>query len=161
MIYIVPIIIYGLFFLMCYLGTGTTEKNMKSFYSYPDGIQEKIKANEKLSAMIPKKSTHIASFLSNYVLFTVVFLLVGFLLHIDGLWNNILYFLILGIGLNVFDLLIIDILWWSNTKRTRFEELDADASEYKNPQKHVMAFGRGILVFICVAITVGAINFKL
>lgn len=155
MIYVVPIIIYSLFFLMCYLGTGTTEKNMKSFYSYPDRIQEKIQANEKLSTMIPKKSTYVASFLSNYVLFTVVFFVVGFWLHIDGLWNNILYFLIVGIGLNLFDLLIIDILWWSNTKRTKFEELDADASEYKNPQKHVMAFGRGIPVFICVAITVG------
>lgn len=155
MIYVVPIIIYGLFFLMCYFGTGTTEKNMKNYYSYPDGIQEKIQSNEKLSTMIPKKSTYIKSFLSNYALFTIVFLIIGLLLHIDGLWNNVLYFLIVGIGLNLFDLLIIDILWWSNTKRTRFEELNVDASEYKNSQKHVMAFGRGIPVFICVAITVG------
>ena len=155
MIYVVPIIIYGLFFLMCYFGTGTTEKNMKSYYSYPDGIQEKIQSNEKLSTMIPKKSTYIISFLSNYALFTIVFLIIGLLLHIDGLWNNVLYFLIVGIGLNLFDLLIIDILWWSNTKRTRFEELNVDASEYKNFKKHIMAFGRGIPVFICVAITVG------
>lgn len=155
MIYVVPIIIYSLFFLMCYLGTGTTEKNMSSFYSYPDGIQEKIQANEKLSTMIPKKPTYVASFLSNYAFFTVVFLIAGFLLRIDGLWNNIRYFLIVGIGLNLFDLLVVDIMWWSNTKRTRYKELDASASEYKNPNKHLMAFGRGIPVFVCVAITVG------
>jgi len=153
MIYAV-IVIYGLFFLMCYLGTGTTEKNMKSFYSYPDIIQEKIRTNDKLSDMIPKKSSYLASFISNYVLFTVVFSIVGLILRIDGFWNNLWYFLIMGIGLNLFDLFVIDMLWWRNTKRTRFEELGADVEEYKNPQKHFMAFVRGIPVFICVAVTV-------
>ena len=153
MIYAI-IVIYGLFFLMCYLGTGTTEKNMKSFHSYPEAIQEKIRVNDKLSGMIPKKSSYMASFVSNYVLFTVVFSIVGLLLRIDGFWNNLWYFLIMGIGLNLFDLLVIDILWWCNTKRIRFEELDADAEEYKNPKKHFMAFLRGVPVFICVAVTV-------
>ena len=156
MIYAI-IVIYGLFFLMCYLGTGTTEKNMKSFHSYPDVIQEKIRVNEKLSGMIPKKSSYMVSFLSNYVLFTVVFSIVGLLLRIDGFWNNLWCFLIMGIGLNLFDLLVIDMLWWCNTKRIRFEELDADAEEYKNPQKHFMAFLRGVPVFICVAVTVSVI----
>lgn len=153
MIYAI-IVIYGLFFLMCYLGTGTTKKNMKSFHSYPEAIQEKIRENEKLSGMIPKKSSYMASFISNYVLFTVVFSVVGLLLRIDGFWNNLWYFLIMGIGLNLFDLLVIDMLWWCNTKRIRFEELGADAEEYKNPKKHFMAFLRGIPVFICVAVTV-------
>lgn len=148
------IIVYGLFFLMCYLGTGTTEKNMKNFHSYPDEIQAKIRANDKLATMIPKKPSYIASFLSNYVLFSVTFGVVGVILKIDDLWNNLLYFLIMGIGLNLFDLLIIDMLWWCNAKRIRFEELDASVEEYKKPQKHIRAFLRGIPVFVCVAVTV-------
>lgn len=148
------IIVYGLFFLICYLGTGTTEKNMKSFYSYPDEIQEKIRTNDKLVALIPKKSSYAASFLSNYVLFTVIFFIVGLLVKIEGLWNNLPYFLIMGIGLNLFDLLIIDMLWWRNAKRIRFEALDASVDEYKSSKKHVMAFLRGIPVFVCVAVTV-------
>ena len=40
---LVLILLYGLFFLMCYLGTGSLKKNMKSFYSYPDEIQERIR----------------------------------------------------------------------------------------------------------------------
>lgn len=55
----------------------------------------------------------------------------------------------------MFDLVVVDIMWWSNTKRTRFKELDANASEYKNPYKLVRAFGRGIPVFVCIAITFG------
>lgn len=151
------IIVYGLFFLVCYLGTGTTEKNMKSFHSYPDEIQEKIRANDKLATMIPKKSSYIASFLSNYVLFLVIFGVMGVILKIDGLWNNLLYFLIMGIGLNIFDLLIIDMLWWCNAKRIRFEELDVLEEEYKNPKKHIMAFLRGIPVFVCVAVTISVL----
>lgn len=102
---------------MCYLGTGTTEKNMKSFYSYPDIIQEKIRTNDKLSGMIPKKSSYLASFISNYVLFTVVFSIVGLILRIDGFWNNLWYFLIMGIGLNLFDLFVIDMLCGGVTQR--------------------------------------------
>ena len=151
------IIVYGLFFVMCYLGTGTTEKNMKSFHSYPDKIQAKIRANDKLTAMIPQKTSYATSFILNYVLFSVIFGVVGLFLKIDGLWNNLLYFLIMGIGLNLFDLLVIDMLWWCNTTRIRFEELDALAEEYKNPKKHIKSFFRGIPVFVCVAITVSCL----
>ena len=52
-------------------------------------------------------------------------------------------FLIMGIGLNLFDLLVIDILWWCNTKRIRFEELDADAEEYKNRKNILWYFLEG------------------
>lgn len=155
--FLAGIIVYGVFFLMCYLGTGTTKKNMRSFYSYPDEIQAKIQANVELATMIPKKTPYLSSFLSNYVMFSMIFWGIGVILKIDGLWNNLLYFLILGIGLNAFDLFVIDMLWWRNTKRIRFEELDALAEEYKNPRKHIMAFLRGILVFVCVAVTVSVL----
>lgn len=31
------------FFMLCYLGTGTDEKNLKSYSSYPDEVQIRIK----------------------------------------------------------------------------------------------------------------------
>ena len=62
-----------------------------------------------------------------------------------------MYFIILGQGLNLFDLLVIDLSWWRNTQRTQIEGLDADRELYQNPGKHVAAFYRGILMFLCVA----------
>lgn len=31
------------FFMLCYLGTGTDKKNLKSYSSYPDEVQSRIK----------------------------------------------------------------------------------------------------------------------
>ena len=76
---LIIIVIYGLFFLMCYLGTGTLKKNMKSFYSYPDEIQNRVRNNELLANMIPKPKTMMQSFISNLILFSIVFILVGLL----------------------------------------------------------------------------------
>lgn len=57
----------------------------------------------------------------------------------------------LGQGLNLFDLLVIDLLWWRNTKRTQIEGLDADRELYQNPRKHIDAFYRGMLMFLRAA----------
>lgn len=148
---LVLILLYGLFFLMCYLGTGTLKKNMKSFYSYPDEIQSRIRQNTALAAMIPKQKNMMQSFVSNLILFSIVFVLIGFLFPKEGFVGCFVYFLILGQGLNLFDLLVIDLLWWRNTQRTQIEGLDADRELYRNPGKHVDAFYRGMLMFLCAA----------
>ena len=116
---LVLILLYGLFFLMCYLGTGTLKKNMKSFYSYPDEIQNRIRKNALLATMIPKPKTMMQSFVSNLILFSIVFILIGLLFLEAGFVGCFVYFLILGQGLNLFDLLVIDLLWWRNTERTK------------------------------------------
>ena len=47
----------------------------------------------------------------------------------------------LGEGLGGFDLVIIDLLWWRNTKRIRFSFLP-EQSHYQDPTKHVSSFLR-------------------
>lgn len=36
-----------IFFAICYLGTGTDEKNLKNYMSYPEEVQAKIKEIEE------------------------------------------------------------------------------------------------------------------
>ena len=57
----------------------------------------------------------------------------------------------LGEGLGGFDLVIIDLLWWRNTKRIRFSFLP-EQSHYQDPTKHVSSFLRGIPLFAAVAV---------
>lgn len=149
---LIAIILYALFFLMCYLGTGTVKKNMKSFYSYPDEIQNRIKKNEVLVDMIPSKKSSLSSFVSNMFMFTVVFCLIGLLFPTKNFSSLFLYYLLLGQGLNLFDLFVIDLLWWRNTKRTHIAGLDVESDLYKNPKKHIEAFYRGIVMFLCAAL---------
>lgn len=142
---IVAFILYALFFLVCYLGTGTDEKNIRSFYFYPDQIQKEIIQSGRFS--IPKKKSYGLSFVGNVLLFTLVFVITGVLTKENDFW----YFLLLGEGLNLFDFVAIDLLWWQHSKRIRFTGI-GEASDYLGVKKHLAAFGRAIPMFALAAL---------
>lgn len=55
------IILCIVFFLLCYLGTGTDEKNLKSYSSYPDEVQSRIKDIAKYQGQF-KESNKLMAF---------------------------------------------------------------------------------------------------
>ena len=148
------IIIPAFWFLywgICFLCTGTDKKNLAGLRSYPDAVQSVVR--DRL-ADAPKEKSIPAILLSNLILFTVVFSTLGLtfksVLAFDGYLSAFRYFLILGEGLGLFDLLVIDLLWWRNTKRIRFSFLP-DKASYKDPSKHIGSFVRGIPLFAAIA----------
>lgn len=56
--------------------------------------------------------------------------------------------------MNFFDLLIIDLLWWRNTKRIRFTKIQ-EKKLYQNPTKHIEAFGRALIMYSLIALIDG------
>lgn len=148
---ITGITLYGLFFFICYLSTGGDKKNMKNFYAYPDVVQAKIRQNNDLSKMIPVKTSYLKSFLSNLILFTSIFIVIGLVLSYSDFIRTVIFLLILGEGLNLFDLLIIDCCWWSRTDRTHFTDI-IESNDYRGISKHWWSFLRGVPVFVCAAI---------
>ena len=84
------------------------------------------------------------------MLFSVLGLALKNALHLDSYLSAFWYFLALGEGLGLFDLVVIDLLWWRNTKRIRFSFLP-EKSLYQNPQKHIDSFWRGIPLFAAAA----------
>ena len=149
------IIIPAFWFLywgICFLCTGTDKKNLAGLRSYPDAAQSRVR--ERLADGAPKEKSIPAILLGNLVLFTVVFSVLGLIfrkvLAFDGYLPAFLYFLALGEGLGLFDLLVIDLLWWRNTKRIRFSFLP-DKAIYRNPAKHIDSFVRGIPLFAVIA----------
>ena len=61
----------------------------------------------------------------------------------------------MGQGLNLFDYLVIDLLWWRNTKRIRFCGTENRPELYRNPRKHTVSFMKGIVMFLIVALADG------
>ncbi|MBX4262905.1 hypothetical protein KTC96_24275 (plasmid) [Clostridium estertheticum] len=155
-IFIIITITCLIFFSMCYLGTGSDEKNIKSYASYPDSIQKIIHSNEQLNEKI-KTISPIIAFLSNVFLFAIVFLITGYLIKETGFKRNFGNILIMGEILNAFDFIIIDMLWWRNSKRVRFSGTENMIEEYKNSKKHFISFIKGIFVFLIVAIIDGIV----
>ena len=149
------IILCIIFFLLCFGGTGTDDKNLKSYSSYPDNVQNQIKEIIEYQGRF-KESNKIIVFISNFLLFLPLFFILGLFIRENNLYHNLFCLNIIGQSLNIFDLLIIDLLWWRNTKRIRFTKIP-EKELYQNPQKHIQSFIRGFILYLIIAIIDGYI----
>lgn len=145
-----------IFWGICFLNTGSDEKNIKSFASYPDEAQKIVKENPELQPKI-KSVSPVASFVSNILVFGIVLFIFGLFLKKPSFKMNFINLLILGQALNAFDFLIIDMLWWRHSKRIRFEGTKDRAELYSNPKKHFISFLKGIALFLIIALIDGLI----
>ena len=70
---IVAIAFYFLYWGVCFLGTGTDKKNLMGLRSYPEEVQNRVRSDHQLGKAVPKGKSTAAVWLSNLLLFTVVF----------------------------------------------------------------------------------------
>ena len=152
---IIAFAFYCLYWFCCFLGTGTDRKNLAGLRSYPDAVQKAVQEHPVLGKAAPQEKSIIAILLGDLFLFTVVFSVLGLalknILDLNSFGTAFWFFLTLGEGLGGFDLVIIDLLWWRNTKRIRFSFLP-EQSHYQDPTKHINSFLRGIPLFALVAV---------
>ena len=70
-------VFYFLYWGVCFLGTGTDRKNLIGLRSYPDEVQTRVQSDPQLGQAVPKAKSTAAILLSNLLLFTVVFSVLG------------------------------------------------------------------------------------
>lgn len=148
------------FWGICYLSVGGDGKNVKSYACYPDEVQEYVKENKVLAEQIKNANLFVTpdpvkTFFSNFVVFSVAFLILGIFVRTDAFAVNLIRLSVMGQGLNLFDYLVIDLLWWRNTKRIRFSGTEDRPELYRNPQKHTQSFLKGIVLFFIIAVCDG------
>ena len=78
---IVAIAFYFLYWGVCFLGTGTDKKNLMGLRSYPEEVQNRVRSDHQLGKAVPKRKSTAAVWLSNLLLFTVVFSALGLALR--------------------------------------------------------------------------------
>lgn len=149
MLIIEIIILCAVFFALCFLGTGTDEKNLKSYASYPDEVQKRIRETQEYQGKY-KEANKLITWFANLAVFLVLFMIFGAFLREKDFTQNFINLLILGEVLNIFDLVVIDLLWWRNSKRIRLTKVP-EKELYQNPKKHIEAFFRAIPMYIIVA----------
>ena len=79
MLLIETIILCSVFFGLCFSGTGTDEKNLRNYMSYPDEVQKRIREIEEYRGKY-RETRKFATWMANFLIFTVVALLDGYLL---------------------------------------------------------------------------------
>lgn len=153
MLLIETVFLCSAFFGLCFFGTGTDEKNLRHYLSYPDEVQKQIKEIEEYQG-ICKETGRFAAWIANFMLFTILFLLLGTLIRQTNFMHNFISLMILGETLNAFDLIVIDLIWWRNTKRIRLLKIP-QKELYQNPKKHIEAFLRAMVLYFFVAVLDG------
>lgn len=148
------VMLCGLFWGGCWLCTGDDRKNLYGFRSYPDAVQSIVRARPELAGKL-RPQRPAMTFAGNLLLFTVVLFILGLLTRQEDFAGNFRNILILGQGLNLFDLVVIDLIWWRHTKRVRFFGTENRPELYADPGKHIASFLRGIVMFLLVAILDG------
>ena len=153
MLLIETVILCSAFFGLCFLGTGTDKKNPRNYMSYPDDVQKRIKEIEEYQGKYKETGSFVV-WIANFLLFTILFLLLGIVIRQTSFKHNFISLLILGETLNVFDLIVIDLLWWRNTKRIRLSKIP-QKELYQNPKKHIEAFLRALILYFFIAMIDG------
>ena len=141
------------FFLICFAGTGTDGKNLRNYSTYPDEVKNRIKSIAEYQGKF-KESNKAITFLANFLLFLFVLFILGLFIKEKSFLHNFSCLSIIGQGLNLFDLFVIDLLWWRNTKRIRFIKIP-EREWYQNPKKHIEAFARAFLMYLFIALIDG------
>lgn len=140
-------------FWTLFFGTGTDEKNLRHYLSYPDEVQKQIKEIREYQGKY-KETGRFAAWIANFLLFAILFLLLGIFIRQANFMHNFINLLILGEMLNAFDLIVIDLIWWRNTKRIRLLKIP-QKELYQNPKKHIEAFLRALVLYFFVAVLDG------
>ena len=85
------------FFLICFWGTGTDNKNLKSYSSYPDEEQNRIKSIAEYQGKF-KESNKVVTFISNFLLFLFVLCILGLFIKENGFTHNFLCLSIIAVS---------------------------------------------------------------
>ena len=79
-------------------------------------MQEAVRKDPLLGKMAPDRIDLGKVLLENILLFAVIFFVVGIILKYTtgfiNFYDAFIYFLILGETINLFDLVVIDLIWW-------------------------------------------------
>lgn len=128
-------------------------ENLRNYISYPDEVQERIKETKEYLGKY-KETGIFDVWMVNFLIFSVLFLLLGSIIRQTKFMHNFISLLVVGEILNVFDLIVIDLLWWRNTKRIRLSKIP-QKELYQNPKKHIEAFLRAMVLYFFVAVLDG------
>ena len=154
-IVIESIVLCGLFTIMVYL---ISSDPIKSLYNYPPKIQERVKTLEEYKDKIPTKENKIAAKMLASILFLIIICIV--LRYINGYTtfiDSFKYGLILWTIVNLYDAIVLDIIWFCHDKRFVFNGTEDMVDEYHNYWFHIKGFFIGELLALIICGIAGGI----
>ena len=128
---------------------------IKTLYNYPPKIQERVKSLEEYKDKIPTKKNKIAVKL---IAILIIILLISLMLRYVNKYNNFLegflYSYLIWTIVNLYDVIVLDIIWFCHDKRFVFKGTEDMTYEYHNYLFHIKGFiiGEGLALVVCAIV---------
>lgn len=148
-IIIESIILCLIFTIMVYI---MSREPIKTLYNYPPKIQERVKSLAEYKNKIPTQENKIIAKLFASILFLIIICLI--LRYINGYTTfkeSFIYGFILWTIVNLWDLIVLDIIWFCHDKYFIFKGTEDMVDEYHNYLFHIKGFfiGEALALIIC------------
>ena len=149
LIVIESIILCLLFTIMVYI---MSREPIKTLYNYPPKIQERVKSLKEYKDKIPTEKNKIGAKITASIVFLVIICIV--LRYINGYTtfiDSFKYGFLLWTIVNLYDLIVLDIIWFCHDKHFVFKGTEDMVDEYHNYLFHIKGFfiGEGLALIIC------------
>lgn len=160
MLIIESIILCIIFTIMVYI---MSREPIKTIYNYPPKIQERVKSLKEYKDNIPTQENKIFIKLLASIIFLIIICIVlryinGYTTFINSFKNGFLLWTIV----NLYDLIVLDIIWFCHDKYFVLRGTEDMTKEYHNYLFHLKGFFIGeVLGFIICLISSLIIEFIL
>jgi len=151
MIIIVETIVLCLIFtIMVYV---MSRNPIKTLYNYPPKVQDKIKLLEEYKDQIPTTKDMISTKLGVAATIVIVVSLImryvnGYTMFIDAFSCSLIIWTIV----NIYDVLVLDCIWFCHSKKFIFKGTEDITNEYRNYWFHIKEglIGEVIGIIVCL-----------
>lgn len=154
-IFIESIILCVIFTLMVYI---MSRKPIKTLYNYPPKIQKRVKSLDEYKDDIPTQENKVVTKILASVLFLIIICLV--LRYINGYTTFIESFgygFLLWSVVNLYDVIVLDIIWFCHDKYFVFKGTEDMVDEYHNYWFHIKGFFIGEILALVICAIAGVI----
>ena len=154
-IVIESIILCALFTIMVYV---ISREPIKTLYNYPPKIQERVKSLDEYKEKIPSTENKIGAKIIASILFLIIICTV--LRYINGYTTFIesfKYGFLLWTIVNLYDAIVLDIIWFCHDKHFVFKGTEDMVEEYHNYWFHIKGFFIGEILALVICTLAGLI----
>ena len=148
-IVIESIILCALFTLMVYF---ISREPINTLYNYPPKIQERVESIDEYKEKIPTQENKIVVKVFASLIFLIIICVI--LRYINGyttFLKSFEYGFLLWTIVNLYDVIVLDIIWFCHDKRFVIKGTEDMVKEYHNYLFHIKGFfiGEGLALVIC------------
>ena len=161
MVILIECIVLCLFFtlMVCIMA----KNPIATLYNYPPKIQERVKSLEEYRDKIPtNKNKVVAKTFAALMIIIIISLILryvnGYTTFKEAFFNSAIIWTVV----NIYDVVVMDIIWFCHDERFRVKGTEDMEAEYTNYMFHIKEGLKGEIIGISVCIIIGLVlNFIL